>query len=132
MLHSYACDLYTYGSPRVGNLALVKYVTNQVGAEYRATHFDDPVPRLPPILFGYFHTSPEYWLAAGPATNTDYTIDEIKTCTGYANIGCNAGTFGLDGDAHLRKYTLRKHDCLESPRCDPGRGYIASYSTETY
>ncbi|KAG8158877.1 hypothetical protein KVR01_011320 [Diaporthe batatas] len=100
----HACDLYTYGSPRVGNLAFVKYVTNQAGAEYRATHFDDPVPRLPPILFGYFHTSPEYWLEAGPATNTDYSIDEIETCTGYANIGCNAGTFGLDADAHLHYF----------------------------
>lgn len=100
----YACDLYTYGSPRVGNLALVKYVTDQVGAEYRATHFEDPVPRLPPILFGYFHTSPEYWLAAGPATNVDYTIDEIETCLGYANISCNAGTFGLNGDAHTHYF----------------------------
>ncbi|KAK7724966.1 hypothetical protein SLS63_008368 [Diaporthe eres] len=100
----YACDLYTYGSPRVGNLALVKYVTNQVGAEYRATHFDDPVPRLPPILFGYFHTSPEYWLASGPATDVDYTIDEIDTCLGYANVSCNAGTFGLDGDAHVHYF----------------------------
>ncbi|KKY36307.1 putative lipase [Diaporthe ampelina] len=103
-LGSYACDLYTYGSPRVGNLALVKFVTNQAGAEYRATHFDDPVPRLPPILFGYFHTSPEYWLASGPATNIDYTIDEIETCLGYANTSCNAGTFGLDGDAHVHYF----------------------------
>ncbi|KAI3396447.1 hypothetical protein diail_12167 [Diaporthe ilicicola] len=97
----YACDLYTYGSPRVGNLALVKFVTYQSGAEYRATHYDDPVPRLPPILFGYFHTSPEYWLASGPATHTSYTINEFDTCLGYANTSCNAGTFGLDGDAHL-------------------------------
>lgn len=81
----------------------MKYVTNQAGAEHRVTHFDDPVPRLPPILFGYFHTSPEYWLASGPATDVDYTIGEIDTCLGYTNISCNAGTFGLDGDAHLRK-----------------------------
>lgn len=61
------------------------------------------MPRLPPILFGYFHTSPEYWLASGPATDIDYTINEIETCLGYANVSCNAGTFGLDGDAHVRK-----------------------------
>lgn len=51
-------------------------------------------------MLGYFHTSPEYWLAAGPATNTDYTISDIEICTGYANTSCNAGTTGLDGDAH--------------------------------
>lgn len=51
-------------------------------------------------MLGYFHTSPEYWLEAGPATNIDYTISEIDICTGYANTSCNAGTGGLDGDAH--------------------------------
>ncbi|KAK2602506.1 hypothetical protein N8I77_009033 [Diaporthe amygdali] len=110
----YACDLYTYGSPRVGNLALVKFVTDQAGAEYRATHYDDPVPRLPPILFGYFHTSPEYWLASGPATDVDYTIDEIDICLGYANTSCNAGTFGLDGDAHLHYFQYMGCDSVTS------------------
>lgn len=97
---SYPCDLYTVGSPRVGNLAFAQFVTAQAGAEYRATHYDDPVPRLPPIVLGYYHTSPEYWLAAGPATKTDYALGDITTCVGYANTSCNAGTGGLDGDAH--------------------------------
>lgn len=88
------------GSPRVGNLAFAKFVTEQTGAEYRATHYDDPVPRLPPIVLGYYHTSPEYWLEAGPATNIDYAISGIDICTGYANTSCNAGTGGFDGDAH--------------------------------
>ncbi|ROW06221.1 hypothetical protein VMCG_04595 [Cytospora schulzeri] len=97
----YACDLYTYGSPRVGNLAFVEFVTSQAGAEYRVTHYDDPVPRLPPIwLFGYFHTSPEFWLASGPDTNVDYSISGIDTCLGYANTSCNAGTDGFDSTAH--------------------------------
>lgn len=84
----------------MGNLAFVEFVTAQTGAEYRATHYDDPVPRLPPIVIGYFHTSPEYWLAAGPATNTNYSISDIDICVGYANTSCNAGTTGLDGNAH--------------------------------
>lgn len=101
----YASDLYTYGSPRVGNLAFAKYVTSQAGAEYRATHFDDPVPRLPPIwLFGYYHTSPEYWLESGPNTNIDYDISGIDVCLGYANTTCNAGTSGLDGTAHTHYF----------------------------
>ncbi|PSR90780.1 Alpha/Beta hydrolase protein [Coniella lustricola] len=96
----YSCDVYTVGSPRVGNLAWAEFVTAQEGYEYRATHYDDPVPRLPPIVLGYYHTSPEFWLAAGPATNIDYTIDDIEVCPGYANTSCNAGTTGLDGNAH--------------------------------
>lgn len=98
--YRYACDIYTVGSPRVGNLDFAEFVTAQAGAEYRATHYDDPVPRLPPIVLGYFHTSPEYWLEAGPATNTDYGVADIAVCLGYANTSCNAGTTGLDGDAH--------------------------------
>ncbi|KAF3770910.1 alpha/beta-hydrolase [Cryphonectria parasitica EP155] len=99
-IDGYPCDIYTVGSPRIGNLAWAEFVTAQDGAEYRATHYDDPVPRLPPIVLGYYHTSPEFWLAAGPATNIDYTIDGIDVCVGNANTSCNAGTTGFDADAH--------------------------------
>ena len=56
-------DLYTYGSPRVGNLAFVNFVSNQAGGAYRTTHAADVVPRvLNPTLLGYRHTSPKYWM----------------------------------------------------------------------
>lgn len=97
-------DLYTYGSPRVGNDAFVNFVTAQPGLEVRVTHLDDPVPRLPPLLFGYRHTSPEYWLSGGSATTTNYGVADVKVCTGNANVACNAGTFGLDVDAHLNYF----------------------------
>ncbi|KAK8038204.1 hypothetical protein PG994_014971 [Apiospora phragmitis] len=96
----HAIDLYTYGSPRVGNRAFVAFVTQQAGAEYRVTHLADPVPRLPPIFANYRHTSPEYWLSDGNSNTIDYTAADIKVCEGYANIRCNAGQFGLDIDAH--------------------------------
>lgn len=92
-------------------------MTAQDGAEYRATHYDDPVPRLPPIVLGYFHTSPEYWLEAGPATNIDYAIDGIGSCTGYANTTCNAGTSGFDGDAHMYYFQYLS--------CETGTGGIS-------
>jgi len=97
----YPCDLYTYGSPRVGNDALASFVTAQAGAEYRVTHLDDPVPRLPPILLNYRHTSPEYWLYDGSATSTDYGPNDVRVCEGTANTQCDASTSGLDVDAHL-------------------------------
>ncbi|OLN86975.1 Lipase [Colletotrichum chlorophyti] len=97
----YPTDIYTYGSPRVGNDAFANFVSKQAGAEYRITHIDDPVPRLPPILFGYRHTTPEYWLNGGNATTIDYGLSDIKVCEGDANTNCNGGTFGLNVDAHL-------------------------------
>ncbi|KAI1092472.1 alpha/beta-hydrolase [Rostrohypoxylon terebratum] len=100
----YAADLYTYGSPRVGNDAFVDFVTNQTGSEFRVTHLDDPVPRLPPIFLDYRHVSPEYWLSDGTANTTTYAASDIKVCTGFANTKCNAGTGGLDIDAHLHYF----------------------------
>ncbi|KAK3308811.1 Alpha/Beta hydrolase protein [Chaetomium strumarium] len=94
-----AADLYTYGSPRVGNLALAEFVTNQPGAEYRVTHTDDPVPRLPPIWLNYRHVSPEYWVEEG--SDGVATADEVAYCPGYANVQCNGGTTGLNVEAHL-------------------------------
>lgn len=94
-----AADLYTYGSPRVGNVAFVAFVTDQPGGEYRVTHTDDPVPRLPPILLNYRHTSPEYWIDEGG--DAVVTPDEVRGCPGYSNVQCNGGTKGLDVDAHL-------------------------------
>lgn len=94
-------DLITYGSPRVGNNAFAGFVTAQPGAEFRVTHLDDPVPKLPPIEFGYRHTSPEYWLSTGGATTTDYGVADVKVCQGSADLGCNAGTPGLNAEAHL-------------------------------
>jgi hypothetical protein len=93
-------DLYTYGSPRVGNDKFATYVSEQAGSEYRLTHINDAVPKLPPMFLGYRHTTPEYWLSTGASTTVDYTVSDIKVCEGTASVGCNAGTLGLDIDAH--------------------------------
>lgn len=108
----YAADLYTYGSPRVGNGAFASWVSAQSGITARVTHVNDPVPRLPPMLIaGFRHTTPEYWLSTGSATNVDYTLADIKVCTGIATTGCNAGTVPtLDLDAH-RYYFLPATEC---------------------
>ncbi|KAH8887421.1 lipase [Thozetella sp. PMI_491] len=97
----YSVDIYTFGSPRVGNDAFADFVTAQAGAENRVTHLNDLVPRLPPLVFGYRHTSPEYWLSDGTATTTSYGVDDIKVCTGNANTGCNGSNLLFDVTAHL-------------------------------
>ncbi|KAH7358885.1 Alpha/Beta hydrolase protein [Plectosphaerella cucumerina] len=93
-------DIYSFGSPRVGNDHFANFVTAQAGAEFRLTHGADPVSRLPPILFGYRHTSPEYWLNGGSSSTVDHALNNLRVCEGIANIGCNGGTLGLDIDAH--------------------------------
>ncbi|KAK7721860.1 hypothetical protein SLS63_009385 [Diaporthe eres] len=123
----YPCDLYTFGSPRVGNEGFVQFIASQDGREYRVTHSDDPVPRSPPIdepfggLFGSFgggyrHTSPEYWLTVEdgryvPASSV--TSENMVLCEGIDNEECNGGTGGFDISAH--RYYFRNISA-----CAPG------------
>ncbi|OPB37243.1 extracellular lipase-like protein [Trichoderma guizhouense] len=127
----FAIDVYTFGSPRVGNDVYANFVTSQPGSEFRVTHFDDPVPRLPPIIFDYRHVSPEFWLSAGDGSNIDYTVAQIEVCTGIANVDCNAGTSGLDITAHsnyLRKVSACAPSPLQFKRDD---GNSTGYDQET-
>lgn len=55
-------ELYSFGSPRVGDMATVHYLTTQSSRSYRVTNRLDVIPRLPPFLFGYFNTAPEYFI----------------------------------------------------------------------
>lgn len=53
--------LYTYASPRVGNQVFANFINQKFGTNnYRVTHLNDPVPRLPGRLLGFTHASPEY------------------------------------------------------------------------
>lgn len=101
----YHADIYTYGSPRVGNAAFANFVTAQapsLGSNYRVTHTNDPVPQLIPDWIGYEHVSPEYWLSTGTATTESYETSEIVVCEGVGNDGCNTATgiIPLNSEAH--------------------------------
>lgn len=105
-----ACDIYTFGAPRVGNDVFANFADGQSGGLFRMTHIDDPVPRLPPMIFSYRHSGPEYWLSNGGAMQDKYQPSDVKVCPGIAPIGCNAGTFGFDILAHLH-YLTDTSDC---------------------
>lgn len=102
------CDLYTYGSPRVGNAEFVQYmdaVATNGSNNYRITHYDDPVPRIPPstvLLGSYRHLSPEYWLKTENATSPGPS--DFQVCQGIENGDCNAGTGGFDITAHKQYF----------------------------
>lgn len=97
--HSEA-KLYAYASPRVANPALAKYITAQPN-NYRFTHINDPVPKLPIIAMGYVHVSPEYYIIS--SNNATVTTSDVKVLEGSINWDGNTGT-GVPGltdfDAH--------------------------------
>jgi hypothetical protein len=81
-------ELYTFGSPRVGNVYLVKYLTHLSDKSYRITIPEDPVPKLPPIMLGYLHTSPEYSINAIPRNPEPNSFTVLQ---GYYNQYGNTG-----------------------------------------
>lgn len=82
-------DLFTYGSPRVGNDVFADFVTGQAGTEYRITHYNDATPDVPFLFMGYRHAGNEYWLSTPGDRKVDYTPADVKICTGSANLSCS-------------------------------------------
>ena len=82
-------ELFTYGSPRVGNGAVADLLTKQSTKNYRVTNGDDTIPRLPPSTFGYVHISPEYWISRN---GNNPKPEDIDVLTGQFNDDGNAGS----------------------------------------
>lgn len=92
---------YTMGCPRIGNQALAEYITAQ-GVNYRITHTDDVVPKLPPVSWGFSHPAPEYWITSGNYETV--TTGDIEVIQGMNSSGGNAGTVGISVSAHLNYF----------------------------
>lgn len=95
-------ELYTYGAPRIGMAKVSDYISAQgaqgKGGNFRVTHTDDPVPKLPPLTLGYRHVSPEYFIGSG--NNVAVKPGDVSVYSGNVNFGGNTGRFGKNGDAH--------------------------------
>lgn len=65
---------------------------------YRVTHTDDIVPKLPGILFGYRHVGPEYFITSG--NNVPVTTRDITVIPGQPLIAGNQATLTSSIDAH--------------------------------
>jgi hypothetical protein len=72
--------LFTFGSPRVGNIEFATYVSSKIADRYRVTHHRDMVPHVP-THHRYMHVSGEYY-QPGDAVN-------VVTCTGYEDENCS-------------------------------------------
>lgn len=106
----------TFGEPRVGNAAFVDYIDAMDWTYRRVTHFEDPVPLLPPMSIGYRSHGSEIYLAnkALPAEEKD-----VVRCEGDEDLNCSAS-----GDltklwqlffAH-RDYFIRIGLCMKKDR----------------
>ncbi|KAF2738367.1 alpha/beta-hydrolase [Polyplosphaeria fusca] len=95
----YNTTLYTFGAPRVASATLSSYITKQAGGNYRITHWNDPVPRLPPLWMNYVHISPEYYI--NRPTFALVSATDLKTYTGSVNLLGNAAWIVTDVGAHL-------------------------------
>ncbi len=119
-------ELYTYGSPRIGNIRTVDFLTKQSSLSHRITAVDDPVPRVPWHRAGYFHVSPEFWVH----TNPQYpTTTDIMVVTGYynkaGNSGANKGHTKYDMEAH-------RHYLGNITQCRPDKDISGSKSRRSF
>ncbi|MCJ1467805.1 hypothetical protein MMC07_006430 [Pseudocyphellaria aurata] len=93
-------ELYTFGSPRVGNGHTAAFLTYQSDLSFRITSMSDPIPRQPTYLLGYRHTSPEFWIHSHPKYPGP---NDIKVVTGLYNKHGNSGKHGFKMARH-REY----------------------------
>ncbi|KAL9046423.1 MAG: hypothetical protein Q9214_000735 [Letrouitia sp. 1 TL-2023] len=92
-------SLYTYGQPRIGGEEVSQFITDQnKGGNYRVTHTNDLVPKLPGQVLNFKHISPEYFITS--ANGVEVKQDDVKVCEGIGTRDCNAGTTDSSTDAH--------------------------------
>lgn len=92
---------YSYGGPRAGNAQLSDFISKQK-TNYRITHTNDAVPKLPPELGTWKHISPEYYISNGLGNKANtYQIIE-----GNSNsVKGNGGTWTPNIVAHIQYFS---------------------------
>ncbi|KAF9735429.1 hypothetical protein PMIN06_002587 [Paraphaeosphaeria minitans] len=95
----YQVASYSFGAPRVSSATLAEYITAQPGGNYRITHWNDPVPNIPPVLLGFAHVSPEYYI--NRPNGLAVRASDFRIYEGVVNLRGNAAWLVTDVLAHL-------------------------------
>ena len=88
----------------VGNIDYVRFMDSGSGSNFRVTHKEDPVPKLPSYLLGYAHISGEYWITS--PTGVTPTTSDVSVSSGAYNLKGNGGTLGINGDDHTFYFNM--------------------------
>ncbi|KDQ61932.1 hypothetical protein JAAARDRAFT_31427 [Jaapia argillacea MUCL 33604] len=77
-----------FGLPRGGNVGWANFVDSTLGTSFtHVTNQNDPVPTVPPELFGYVHPSQEVHIVSANAVGATTTV----ACPGRENPHCSDG-----------------------------------------
>jgi hypothetical protein len=101
-------EVHTFGSPRVGNVNLAKFINNKIENIYRVVHNKDIVVHYPPDVdgFNYKHSAYEIFF------NSDMT--SYKTCS-------PSGEDGSCSNQYFPAYNLEDHHyyfgIIDEPEC---------------
>eukprot|EP00602_Paraphysomonas_sp_CaronLab_P007912 CAMPEP_0185035640 /NCGR_PEP_ID=MMETSP1103-20130426/27388_1 /TAXON_ID=36769 /ORGANISM="Paraphysomonas bandaiensis, Strain Caron Lab Isolate" /LENGTH=238 /DNA_ID=CAMNT_0027572823 /DNA_START=198 /DNA_END=914 /DNA_ORIENTATION=+ len=90
-------QLYTFGSPRVGNTKFSIWASTQLVNHYRVTHHQDIVPHYP-LHTRYQHVAGEYY-----TTEDSDGVVHVQICDGYEDVTC-----AQQWD-HLREVSIADH-----------------------
>jgi triacylglycerol lipase len=97
-------EVFTFGSPRIGNREYVEYPRLK---HYRWVNNNDIVPRVPPMLLGYTHSGIELYLNH---------LGKIRQITGWRRVVDRARGF-LDNLVKFRIDHLSDHSVLSYIDC---------------
>ncbi|KAM4054458.1 lipase (class 3) domain-containing protein [Hirsutella rhossiliensis] len=115
------CDLYTYGSPRVGNRQFARFVENQnQGTNFRIANQNDAVVAIPLAGLGRFrwflrnrydHIFPQYWYKDGfsktgnpyDANFERHRVNQFSTCIKDKSL------FGFSGPLDALTCSVEHH-----------------------
>lgn len=134
---------YTFGQPKLGNADISNFIQDQApsqGNNFRVTHFNDVVPKLPKHSWGgnaWDHYYPEFWI--NKEDGIVVATSDMKVVEGRLfETGGNEGTrssFGFFGDlikgglAAHKDYFLKISSCSSE---DPSQPLADSASGTTH
>eukprot|EP01133_Synstelium_polycarpum_P013326 gene13326-15668_t len=101
-------EMYTFGSPRVGDVGFVEYFETVVLKNYwRVVNHHDIVPHLPPIDLNFYHLPTEVWF------NDTKNPTQYRVCDGTGeDPTCSDSLFvALSAADHLDYLGVKKSMC---------------------